>query len=90
MLRYKKGKANECSNYHTIELISHARKVIIKILQVRLQHYMNQEFPDIQTGFRKGGGASGQTANIHWIIGKGRELQENIYFCLIDYAKAFV
>ena len=80
----------ECSNYHTIALISHASKVILKMLQVRLQQNMNQEFPDVQTGFRKGRGTREQIANIRWIIEKAREFQKHIYFCFIDYAKAFV
>ena len=85
----KKGNVKECSNYRTIALISHASKVIIKILQVRLQQYVNREFPDVQAGFRKGRGNSDQIANIHWIIEKGKKFQKNIYFCFIDYAKAF-
>ena len=85
----KKGNAKECSNYHTIALISHASKVMLKIFQSRLQQYMNQELPDIQAGFRKGRGNRNQIANIHWIIEKARELPKNIYFCFIDYAKAF-
>ena len=80
----KKGNAKECSNYHTIALISHASKVMLKILQARLQQYMNRELPDVQAGFRKG---RDQIANICWIIEK--EFQKNIYFCFIDYAKAF-
>ena len=70
-------------------LISHASKVMLKILQVRLQQYMDQELPDVQAGFRKGRGTSDQIAKIHWTIEKAREFQENIYFCFIDYAKAF-
>ena len=85
----KKGNAKEHSNYHTTVLISHASKVILKILQARLQQYMNQELPDVQAGFRKGRGTRDQIANIHWIIDKAREFQKNIYFCFIDYAKAF-
>ena len=85
----KKGNAKECSNYHTIALISHASKVMLKILQVLLQQYMNYEFPDVQAGFRKGRGTRDQTANICWIIRKAGEFQKNIYFCFIDYAKAF-
>ena len=77
------------SNYHTIALISHASKVMLKILQTRLQQYMNHELPDIQAGFRKGRGTRDQIANIRWIIEKAREFQKNIYFCFIDYAKAF-
>ena len=76
-------------NYHTIALISHTSKVILKLLQVRLQQYVNRELPDIQAGFRKGRGTRDQIANIHWIIRKAREFQKNIYFCFIDYAKAF-
>ena len=85
----KKGNAKECSNYHTIALISRASKVMLKILQARLQQYVNHEFPDVQAGFREGRGTSDQIANIHWIIEKAREFQKNIYFCFIDYAKAF-
>ena len=85
----KKGNAKECSNYHTIALISHASKVILKILSARLQQYMNWELPDVQTGFQKGRGSRDQIANIGWIIEKAREFQKNIYFCFIDYAKAF-
>ena len=78
-----------CSNYHTIALISHASKVMLKILQARLQQYMNHEIPDVQAGFRKGRGTRDQIANICWIMEKAREFQKNIYFCFIDYAKAF-
>ena len=85
----KKGHAMECSNYHTIVLISHASRVMLKILQARLQQYMNHELPDIQAGFRKGRGTSDQFSNIHWTIEKAREFQKNIYFCFIDYTKAF-
>ena len=85
----KKGNVKECSNYRTIALISHASKVILKILQARLQQYMNCELPDVQAGFRKGRGTRDQIANIHWIIKKAREFQKNIYFCFIDYAKVF-
>ena len=85
----KKGNAKECSNYHTIALISYASKVMLKIFQARLQQYMNCELPDVQAGFRKGRGTRDQIANIHWIIKKAREFQKNIYFCFIDYAKAF-
>ena len=85
----KKGTAKECSNYHTIALISHASKVMLKILQDRLQQYMNHELPDVQAGFRKGRGTRDQTANNHWIMEKAREFQKTIYFCFIDYAKAF-
>ena len=80
----KKGNANECSNYRTIALISHASKVMLKILQGRLQQYMNCELPDVQAGFRQGRGTRNQIANIHWIIEKAREIQKNIYFCFID------
>ena len=85
----KKGNAKECSNYHTIALISHSSKVMLKILQARLQQYMNLELPYVQGGFRKGRGTRDQIANIHWIIEKAREFQKNIYFCFIDYTKAF-
>ena len=85
----KKGSAKECSNCHTIALISHASKVMLKILQVRLKQYVNHELADVQAGFRKGKGTRDQMANIHWIIKKAREFQKNIYFCFIDYAKAF-
>ena len=85
----KKGNAKECSDYPTIELISHASKVMLKILQARLQHYVSYEFPDIQAGFIKGRGTRDQIANIHWTIKKAREFQKNICFCFIDYAKAF-
>ena len=85
----KKGNAKECSNYCTIALISQASKVMLKILQVRLQRYMNYELPDVQVGFRKGRRTSDQIANIHWIVEKAKEFQKNIYFCFIDYAKAF-
>ena len=85
----KKGNAKECSNYRTIALISHASKVMFKILQARLQQYVNHELPDIQAGFRKGRGTRDQIANICWIIKKAREFQKNIYFCFTDYAKAF-
>ena len=85
----KKCNAKECSNYHTIALISHANKVMLKILQARLQQYMNHEIPVVQAGFRKGRGTRDQIANIRWIMEKAREFQKNIYFCFIDYAKAF-
>ena len=85
----KKGNAKECSNYHTVVLISHTSKVMLKILQARLQQYINHELPDVQAGFRKGRRTRDQIANIHWIIEKAREFQKNIYFCFIDYAKAF-
>ena len=83
-----KGNAKECPNYHTIDLISHAYKVMLKILQARLQQYVNHEIPDVQAGFRKGRGTRDQIANILWIMEKAREFQKNIYFCFIDYAKA--
>ena len=83
----KKGNAKECSNCRTIALISHTSKVMLKLLQVRLQQYMNHELPDVQAGFRKGRGTRDEIANIHWIIIKAREFQKNI--CFIDYAKAF-
>ena len=85
----KKGNAKECSNYRTIALISHAIKGMLKILQARLQQYMNRELTDVQAGFRKGRGTRDQIANIRWIMEKAREFQKNIYFCFIDYAKAF-
>ena len=85
----KKGNAKECLKYCTIALISHARKVMFKVLQARLQQYMNHELPDVQAGFRKGRGTRDQIANICWIIKKARQIQKNIYFCFIDYAKAF-
>ena len=85
----KKGNAKECSNYCTIAVISHANKVLLKILQARLQQYVNQELPDVQAGFRKGRGTRDQIANIRWIMEKEREFQRNIYFCFIEYAKAF-
>ena len=76
-------------DYHTIALISHTTKVMLKILQARLQQYMNQELPDVQAGFRKSRRTRGQIANIRWIIEKAREFEKNIYICLTDYAKAF-
>ena len=95
----KKGNVKGCSNYHTIawynctapshNCISHASKVVLNILQARFQQYVNHELPDVQAGFRKGRGTRDQIANICWIIKKAREFQENIYFCFIDYAKAF-
>ena len=93
----KKGNAKECSNYHTIALISRASKVMFKILQARLQQYVNRELPDVQADFRKGRGTRNQIANIYWIMEKAREFQKNywnyflkaIYFCFIDYTKAF-
>ena len=86
---FKKGNVKECSNYHIIALISHTSKVMLKILQARLQQYVNFELPDVQAGFRKDKRTRGQIANIHWIIKKARELQKNIYFCFMDYAKTF-
>ena len=85
----KKGNAKECSNYRTVALSSPASKVMLKILQARLQQYVNGELPDVQARFRKGRGTRDQIANICWIMGKAREFQKNIYFCFIDYAKAF-
>ena len=82
----KKGETKECSSYHRIALISHTSKVMLKILQVRLQQYMNHELPDVQAGFRNRG-TRDQIANICWIMEKAREFQKNIYFCFIDYAK---
>ena len=85
----KKGNVEECTNYHTIALISHASKVTLKILQARLQQYVNYELPDGQAGFRKGRETRNQIAIIFWIIKKAREFQQNIYFYFADYAKAF-
>ena len=85
----KNDNAKECSNYGTIALISHTNKVMLKILQARLQQYVNCELTDVQAGLRKGRGTRDQIANIHWIIKKAKELQKNIYFCFIDYAKTF-
>ena len=85
----KERHTKECSNYHTIAFISHASKVMLKILQARLQQYVNWELPDVRAGFRKGRGTRDQIANIHWIIKKAREFQKNIYFCFIDCANAF-
>ena len=82
--------SNECSNYRTIALISHTSKVMLKILQARLQRYVNRQLPDVQAGFRKGRRTRDQIANICWIMDKAREFQKNIYFCFIDYAKDFV
>ena len=79
----KKGNAKECSKYPTIALISHGSKVMLKILQARLQQYMNREVPDVQAGFGKDRGTKDQIANIHWIIEKAREFQKNIYFCFL-------
>ena len=85
----KKGNAKEFSNYCTIALISQASKVMLKILQARLQQYAKHELPDVQAGFRKGRGTTDQIANIQWIIKKAREFRKNIYFCFTDYPKAF-
>ena len=85
----KKGNAKECSNYHTIAFISHTSKVMLKILQTRLQQYVKQELPDVQAGFSKGRGTRDQIANIHWIIQKAIEFQKYFYFCFIDDAKVF-
>ena len=85
----KEGQCQECSNYHIIALISHASKVMLKILQARLQQYVNCKLPDVQAGFRKGRGTRDQIASICCSIEKAREFQRNIYFCFIDYAKAF-
>ena len=86
----EKGNAKDCSNYHTLALISHASKVMLKILQARHQQYVNRELPDVQAGFRKGRGTRDQIANICWIIEKAMEFQKNIHFCFIDYVKVFV
>ena len=85
----KERNATECSNYCTTALISHASKVMLKILQANLQKYVNHELPDVQAGFRKGRGTRDQIANICWIIKKAKDFQRNIYFWFIDYAKAF-
>ena len=85
----KKGKTKECSNYHTTTLISHASKAVLKMLQARLQQYMNQELADVQAGFRKRRGTRDPIASICWITEKATEFQKNIYFCFTDYAKAF-
>ena len=85
----KKGNAKECSDYHKIALISYTSKLMLKILQARLQQYMNCELSDVGDGFRKGRGTRDQMANIRWIIEKAREFQKNIYVCFIDYTKAF-
>ena len=86
----KKGNIKKCSNYCTIALISHTSKVMLKVLQARLQQYMNCELPDVQASFRKGRGTRDQIANICWIMEKAREFHKDIYFCFIGYAKAFV
>ena len=85
----KERQCQECSNYRTIVLISHTSKVMLKILQARLQQYINSKLPDIQACFRKDRGTRGQIANIRWITEKSRDFQKNIYVCIIDYAKAF-
>ena len=85
----KESQCQRMFKLHTIALISHASKVMLTILQARLQQYANCELPDVQAGFSKGGGTRHQIANILWIIGKARKFQKNIYFCFIDYAKAF-
>ena len=85
----KEQKCQKCSNYHTIALISYASKVMLKVLQARLQQYVNCELSDVQAGFRKGRETRDQVSNICWIMEKAREFQKNIYFCFIDYAKAF-
>ena len=85
----KEKQCKECSNYCTVALIPYASRVTLKILRTRLQKYVNCELPDVQVEFRKGRGARDQIADIHWIIEKAREFQKNIYFCFIDYAKAF-
>ena len=84
-----KDNAKECPNYRTIALISHTSKMTLRILQARLQQYVNEELPNVQAGFRKGRGTRDQIANIRWITEKAREFQKNIYFCFTDYAKAF-
>ena len=89
---YSNPKERQCQrrlNYYTVALISHATKAMLKILQARLEQYLNHELPDVQAGFRKGRGTRDQIANIHWIMEKAREFQKNLYFCFIDYAKAF-
>ena len=85
----KKGNPKECSDYRTVALISHASRVMLKILQARLQQYVNHKLPDVQAGFRKARGIRDQIASIHWIVKKVREFQTNIYFCFVDYVKAF-
>ena len=85
----KKGSTKECANHQTVAVIFHASKVMLKILHARLQHYANQELPDVQAGFRKGRGTRDQIVNIHWIIERAREFQKNIYLCFINHAKAF-
>ena len=85
----KKGNAKDCSNYLTIGTHPHTSKIMLKILQARLQQYVNRELPDVQAAFRKGRGTRDHIANIHWIIKKAREFQKNMYFCFINYAKSF-
>ena len=85
----KEGNAKECSNYRTTALISHATKVMLKILQARLQQYVNRELTDVRAGFRKGRGTRDQIANIRWIMGKARVFQKNIYFCFLNITKSF-
>ena len=85
----KEGQCQRCSDYCMIALISQASKVMLNILQARIQHYMNRELPDVQDGFRDGTETRDQNASIHWIIEKAKEIQKNIYFCFIDYTKAF-
>ena len=85
----KKSSAKECSNYCTVALVSHTSKVMLKILQVRLQQYVNQELPDVQAGFREGKGTRDRIADIHWIVEKVRGFHENIYLCFVDYTKVF-
>ena len=85
----KKGNGRECSDYRTIALISHTSKVMLQILQARLQEYVNHEISDVQAGFRKGRGTSDRIANIRWIIEKAREFQKKVYFCFTDHTKAF-
>ena len=85
----KKGNAKECSNYCTISLISHASKIMLKILQDGLQQYVKQELPDVEDAYRKGRGTRDQIANTYWIIEKASRCQKNIYFCFTDYAKTF-
>ena len=85
----KKGNVKKCSSYCTVALISHTSKVMLKILHARLQQYVNRELPDVQTGFRKDRGMRDQIANVYWMIREARAFQKNMYFCFIDYAKAF-
>ena len=85
----KERQCKECSNYRTVAPISHTGKVMLRILQARFQQYMNRKLPDVEAGFRKGRGTRDQIANIRWIMQKAKEFQKNIYFCFMDYAKAF-